>query len=137
MEKVDEERLDVLENSLLNAKRVSYDDRLLFQKSKGCYIAWEKGEIVYVGETADLNARMKDLGSTYNHIFRIHIGRKIIGRDVDSSGKYSPDEEKKIDQYFQRNITLACIPVNLGRKELEERMVQKYCKTLYNKPKKR
>jgi len=128
--------LEKLEKELMNAERVSYAERLTFPSKPGVYLAFEDDELVYVGETANINDRMRDMSRTYNHTFRIHIGKKVTGKKVPDSGKYEPDEEKKITDYFNKHITLSCLVVELGRRELEEVIIRKRA-TLYNRVSKR
>lgn len=96
----------------------------------------DKKKIIYVGETANLKDRMKDLGRTYNHTLRRSIGQEIIGKKVTNKDKYTDEEEKRINEYFQKNIKLSFIIIPFGRKELEEQIIKNY-NPIYNKPKKR
>ena len=53
---MDEEKyLESLEEKLIKAERFEFEDRKLFPRSPGCYIAWQYDAIIYVGETALCN----------------------------------------------------------------------------------
>jgi hypothetical protein len=93
----------------------------------GVYAIWDAhtGEPVYVGETSGLLARMGDQGRTVNHTFRrILIKRLGLARTTDA----------KLNAVLAQRFELAFLPVSLGRSELEEYLVLRWRRTLYNKP---
>lgn len=131
-----EDYLFNLENSLINeSKRQKIDltkewaDN--FPQSAGVYILREGDEIIYVGESGFLSGRMKDILDTRNHSLRRRIGSlnfsNVLGFEKASSRKKFIDEiELMIDNYLKEKMEISYLEVPLGRKELEERIIEKY-----------
>lgn len=124
-------RLAEFESALLAAKRrpLCGDAKWAHDvtPSAGVYIIWEKasGKPVYVGETSALLARMGDLGRTVNHTFR-RIARKKCGAASSS--------ESDLSAILAARYEIAFMPVDFGRAEIEEYLILRFRKTLYNKP---
>jgi hypothetical protein len=83
--------------------------------------------VIYVGETGDLRGRMSDLTKTLNHSCRRSLGKYHFStRDgfvaATSKKKFPKDIEQLLDDYMKRELEVACLPVRLGRKELEEKI---------------
>lgn len=122
-------------------------NRLKFEKSKdwrsnkipneaGIYAFFDtKGTLMYVGESGNINARMDEVNRTVNHSFRKQLGAKMFG-GVKSSKKFEVDVEKKLDEYFDKNIYVSFLLVNYGRLEIETFLIDKHQETLYNSEKK-
>lgn len=126
-------RIEQMEQELLQAKQVNYDNRETFPPKPGCYLIREKGVIRYIGETRNLRARMMESKRTYNHTLKSYIGKQLFGRWEGGRTRYSDDEEEKINNYLSKHVTIAFLIVNFGRKELEEQMVKNYRNVLFNK----
>ncbi|MFK7946621.1 MAG: GIY-YIG nuclease family protein [Saprospiraceae bacterium] len=134
-----------LEIKLLEGKRQLFsftkEWKESFDTSAGVYLIREEGKICYVGETGSLRQRMKDLLDTRNHSLRRTVGNK---RFVDledykqgtASKKFPPRLEAELNKIFEDNFEVTTIVVKIGRKELEERLVEKY-QPIYNKRGKR
>ena len=129
-----ESYLNKLEEQLLNTERVEYEKRIYAPETPGCYIAWQKDVIIYVGETNNLKRRMKLMGQTVTHTLRVNIGKEVFGQVEGHKKRYSPEIEQKLDEYFSKNIKLSTMPVKLGRTELEELIIKKY-RPKYNRSK--
>ena len=102
-----------------------------FESSAGVYAIKEEGEICYVGETGKLKGRIGDLLNTKNHSIRIKIGEEHFSQLENyvkgSSHKNFPEEiELLINKWMIDKMTIQIIPLQLGRKELEERIFSKY-----------
>lgn len=108
-----------------------------FLKVAGIYVIYEKEELVYFGETGNIKGRMKDLRRTVNHSFRRSLGFKLFHEKATSKKKFSPENEERLNNYFEENIELGFIEIAFGRLEIEEYLVHKYGDRLINKKKKR
>ena len=99
----------------------------------GVYAVFRDHKVIYVGETGNIKKRMADLGRTYNHSLRRAIGAERFGKKVKSNEKYNDHQEKKLDEYFRKQLQVSFVEVDLGRKELEEELIKEYGKEqLYN-----
>ena len=108
-----------------------------FQSEPGVYIVFEHGKLVYVGETGNIRKRIRDLLDTRNHTLRRSIGKRHFAeetgyKDASSSRKFPEHIERKIIDYMEKNLKICALPINVGRKELEERIQDKYRGKLYN-----
>lgn len=130
-----------MEAQLLSAKKVSVSfDRnwsSQFPIDAGIYVIYEKGKVVYFGETGNINGRMKDLRRTVNHSFRRSLGFKLYHEKATSDKKFSDKNELKLNEYFIRYIKIGWLQITFGRLETEEYLVDKYGEQLLNKKKKR
>ena len=84
-------------------------------KRPGVYAIWTpsvQDRPVYIGETANLYERMRDLGSYRNHTFAKKVKAK---HHLDSA----PEVRSKISKTF----LVSCIAVAFGRKEIEEALI--------------
>lgn len=114
-----------------------------FDKLRGVYFIFEKDELKYVGETGSLNGRMADLLNTKNHTLRRSIGERLFSNEkgyqkANSKLSYIPAIEKKLNDYMQANLSVSCLPLEIGRKEFEEWVIESHTNILfYNKRKSR
>jgi len=125
-----------IENKLINQnKRIKVELNRewikQFPEKAGVYIFFEDEIISYVGETGNLKGRMGDILNTQNHNIRRNIGDKNFKENAKyvkaSSNKKFPDEiEKLVESWMNEKISVSIIPLRLGRKELEERIYDKY-----------
>ncbi len=109
-----------------------------FVSSPGVYVIFFKEKLVYVGETGNLRGRMKDLLDSRHHTLRRSIGgihfSNVKGyRKADSKNKFPRHIEERVALWVTKNCKISVLPVSLGRKELEERIQDKYKNKLYNK----
>ena len=119
----------------------SKDWLMTFDTESGVYAIREEGKICYVGETGSLRKRMKDLLDTRNHSLRRTIGNKRFsekeGYEAGTASKKFPARfEEELNRIFEDNFEVSAITVKIGRKELEERLVEKF-KPIYNSRAKR
>lgn len=96
-----------------------------FPTAAGVYVIQHNGALVYVGETGSLRGRMKDLLDTRTHTLRRTLGERLHHEDPDyeaatASRKFPERIEQALNEYMTRELSIACLPVELGRKELEE-----------------
>lgn len=96
----------------------------------GVYVFFENNEIVYIGETKSLRARMGDVRRTVNHTLRRKIGTQLFSQikgfqEATSKKKFPDHIEKSIDEYMNKlNVTI--FPIPFGRSEVEEFLINKY-----------
>lgn len=107
-----------------------------FPKKAGVYIIRKKLQLIYVGETGNIQGRLRDLCSTRNHTARRTIGTEQFASHPEytkpsSKIRFCDNLEELLDQYFSKNLTLAFIEVELGRKELEEMFFKEH-KPMHN-----
>jgi hypothetical protein len=97
---------------------------LSFPNSPGVYAVYLFEELIYIGESADLKDRMKDMKNTYNHTLRKKLGfhffhdAEILGR------KFSNEIENRLNLIFQHGITISFVEVNFGRTEIENYVIK-------------
>ncbi len=127
-----EEIKNIIENcdlELKSANKISFSfDRKWsssFPSAAGIYAIFDRGALVYIGETANLKERMKDVRRTINHTFRRKLGKKLFVNATIEKGKFNAIIEAKLDEYCQANITFTCKIVNYGRMEIESHLVHK------------
>ena len=110
-----------------------------FDKLRGVYFIFEKDELKYVGETGSLNGRMANLLNTKNHTLRRSIGERMFSNEkryqkASSNQSYIPAIEKKLNDYIEGNLSVSCLPLEIGRKEFEEWVIASNPNTnFYNK----
>jgi len=102
-----------------------------FPKAAGVYFGYLEGELSYIGETAELYSRMNDLRNTYNHTLRKKLGKIKLALELENN-KFSEQDESKLNNYMETNLTIKALAVNFGRKEIEDVLVEKYKTTLLN-----
>jgi excinuclease UvrABC nuclease subunit len=107
----------------------------------GLYVGFEDGRIVYIGESGNIQERMKDLLDSRHHNLRRNIGRfnfsKLDGYiDATSYNKFPPNIEEKVNSWLKQKIKISVLPTNIGRRELEERLIEKF-HPKYNQKEKR
>lgn len=124
-----------LEEKVLNGDRdsivISRTWPSRFTSEAGVYVVREEGEICYVGESVNLKKRMADLLDSRNHSLRRKIGSvKFAARDgwekATPSRKFPLEFEEELDRLFEDNFEVSVLAVPIGRKELEERIIEKY-----------
>ncbi|MBI4478632.1 MAG: hypothetical protein HY651_01280 [Acidobacteria bacterium] len=100
-----------------------------FPTKAGVYAVFDAKKLIYVGETGSLRGRMKDLRDTRNHTLRRQIGAaKFNDRNgyqpATSKRKFPETIEKLLNEYIEKNLSVKLLPVLLGRKEIEERLIE-------------
>jgi len=94
------------------------------------YAFFEKGKIVYVGESRSLKARMRDVRRTVNHTLRRNIGVKLFSHikgyeKATSKQKFPEHIEQKVNEYME-TLHVVVVPILFGRTEIEEYLVYKH-----------
>ncbi|MDE5487300.1 hypothetical protein [Elizabethkingia meningoseptica] len=131
-----EEYLVKFENELLNnseKKKIELSRSWAnsFPNEAAVYIFREDGEICYVGETGSIQGRMNDILNTKNHTLRRNLGNHYFSElpnyEKPSSRKgFCEEIENLLNKKIITDLTVSYILVDLGRKELEERLYDKF-----------
>jgi hypothetical protein len=109
-----------------------------FPSTPGIYIIRLGDTIIYAGETGSIRGRLKDMTDTRNHTLRRSIGVKLYSSRPDftkpsSKSKFCDAIEAELNKYITSCMTLSFLPVDLGRKELEEKLIKMYSPEYNNK----
>ncbi len=101
-----------------------------FPNQSAVYLFREEGQICYVGESGSIRGRMNDILNTKNHTVRRNLGTNHYSEHPDyekatSSRSFTAEIEIMLNNRIQKHLTLSYILVDLGRKELEERLYAK------------
>ena len=128
--------LSMLEDELLNNSEqipieLSRTWAGQFPDEAAVYIFREDDIICYVGETGSLKGRMNDILNTKNHTVRRNLGSSHFAKHPNfekaSSRKNFPDDiEVLLNDVITKHLKLSYILVDLGRKELEEKLYDKF-----------
>ncbi|MFA7421261.1 MAG: hypothetical protein WCZ90_16375 [Melioribacteraceae bacterium] len=96
-----------------------------FPKKAGVYAIFYKDILVYVGETANLKERMKEVKRTVNHSFRKKLGKFLNPKAKIMNGKYPQELEEQLNIEFKNNIEFTFKEINFGRIEIENHLMQR------------
>ncbi|MNS52384.1 hypothetical protein D3C72_850970 [compost metagenome] len=129
------EYLDKLEHQLLNqSEEIPIELTRAwagqFPDAAAVYIFREGDMICYVGETGSLRGRMTDILNTKNHTLRRNLGSSHFAQHLSyekasSHKSFHADIELLLNEVITKRLKLSYILVDLGRKELEERLFDK------------
>ncbi len=102
-----------------------------FPNESAVYLFRENNEICYVGETGSLKGRMNDILNTKNHTIRRNFGNVHFCdfenyQKPSSSRGFCKEIEILLNAKIEKNLTLSYIILTLGRKELEEKLFEKF-----------
>jgi len=98
----------------------------------GLYVvrAPKRNDILYIGESSNVQKRHKcHSGRTYFSALRRHVGTEVLGFTLkarNGKAKYFSDAEDAKVTAFIGSCCVACVPVALGRYELEEHLIRKH-----------
>ena len=107
-----------------------------FPRVAGVYAIFDSRKLVYIGETANLKERMKDVRRTINHTFRRKLCKQLYKDATLVNGKYDSETELKLNEYCCANISFSYKEINYGRLEIESYLIHNN-KGLLNTPGKR
>lgn len=136
------EFVDEFETELFNSKHIKFNfDKKWssnFPSKAGIYAIYDKDKLVYVGETANLKERMKEVKRTYNHSFRRKLGKFLVEGSKIVKGKFGEELELKLNDYYVDRINFRYKEINFGRLEVESYLIHRHCDNgLLNSPGKR
>jgi hypothetical protein len=112
-----------------------------FPHVAGIYAIFLENEIVYIGETGMISARLRDLLDSRNHTLRRNMGKSFFSdkegyQNASTSKKFPPHIETMVNDILEK-MTVAVLPVALGRAETEEYLVAKYHPVFNSKSKRK
>ena len=90
-----------------------------FPRKAGIYAIFDNDKLIYVGETANLKERMKEVKRTYNHSFRKKLGRFLVEGAKITKEKFEETLELKMNDYYLERIQFAYKELNFGRLEVD------------------
>jgi len=109
-----------------------------FPDVAGIYAIYDLDKLVYVGETANLKERMKEVKRTYNHSFRKKLGKVLVEGSKIVKGKFGEKLELRLNDYYMERINFRYKEINFGRLEVESYLIHRHCENgLLNTPGKR
>lgn len=128
--------VDQVEARLFQGKRIPfknlgkkwYDQ---FPSSAGIYAAYRNGELIYIGESANIRKRMAEVHRTYNHPLRKKLGRELFSARV-IQNKFEDAIELKLDALFEAEISFSCLKIPIGRLEIEGALIHRNKHVLIN-----
>ena len=99
------------------------------------------GDIIYVGESSDISSRYQTHAShTYFSAVRRNLGTDILEfklQTINGRKRYfEPNEDREVSEFLSK-CSIAFIPVNLGRLEIEEKLISELQPVLNRKSKKK
>lgn len=99
-------------------------------KEAGVYMLFEKGKLVYVGETGSIAGRITDMLDSRHHTVRRTLGEKRFSHiqgfaKASSAAKHPEHIETKVEETLS-SFSLCVLPIKIGRKEFEEYIFSKY-----------
>lgn len=121
--------VDSFEKELLQAVKVKFSFKRNwssnFPDKAGIYAIFDKDKLVYIGETANLKERMKEVKRTYNHSFRKKLGRFLVENAKITKGKFEEALELKLNDYYLENLEFSFNKLNFGRLEVESYLIHR------------
>lgn len=131
-----EDYLKNLENQLVNDS-VAINIELIstwansFPKKASVFLFREDGVICYVAETASIKDELNGILKSKNHAFRINLGKQYFAENPNYtkssiSKEFSDEMQTLINERIIATLTISYILVDLGRRELEERLINKF-----------
>ncbi len=96
-----------------------------FPKKAGIYGIFYKENLVYVGESANLKERMKEVKRTYNHSFRRKLGKFLQPNAIIENGKFTKELETLLDENYIKYLSFTYKEVIFGRIEIENYLMQR------------
>jgi len=122
--------IEEIESTFLTQSRVDFSfDRKWssnFPDAGGVYTIFDKNILVYIGESANIKERMKEIKRTYNHSFRRKLGKRLFNNPPMEKRKFSPEIEIALNEYYLDNISISALEINFGRLEIESYLIHKY-----------
>jgi hypothetical protein len=100
-----------------------------FPSNPGVYCVFEEDVLIYSGETGSLKGRMRDLLDSRHHILRRHLGTAKFGshsayQPATNRLKFPAVIEALLNEFIVGHLRVNAVPVALGRKEIEERILE-------------
>jgi hypothetical protein len=111
-----------------------------FPADAGVYAMFHADNLIYIGETGRISARMTDLLDSRNHVLRRSIGNEMFAGEPEfikatARRRFTDELEDRLREFIVRNIRVSAVVVPFGRAEIEEYMTGKYRPKYNNKGK--
>lgn len=120
------------EKDLFTVEKIAFDFNRnwssKFPNEPGIYAIFDIDKLVYIGETANLKERMKEVKRTYNHSFRRSLGKFLVEGSKVVKGKFEETLELKLNDYYLDRIRFAYKELNFGRLEVESHIIHRHHK---------
>jgi hypothetical protein len=127
--------IDVFERELFASARIRFTRHRKwsdnFPESPGIYAIYDNTTLLYVGESANIKERMKEVKRTVNHAFRKKLGRHLYNGII-VNGKFSDEIESNLNEYYLSNLSFVFRPLIFGRLEVETHLINRNKETLLN-----
>lgn len=121
--------IDDFEKELMQADKIKFSfDRNWssnFPNKAGIYAIFDENTLVYIGETANLKERMKEVKRTYNHSFRRKLGKFLVEGSKVVKGKFEETLELRLNDYYLDRIHFVYKELNFGRLEVESHLIHR------------
>lgn len=115
---------------LLHGERIKYKGEekwhLQFKDQAGVYTVFKDDKPIYIGETANLRKRMRELNKTYNHPLKKKLGFELDTKAKLETSKFGEATEKMLEEYYINHISVSQVVVTLGRSEIEAGIINSY-----------
>jgi hypothetical protein len=110
-----------------------------FPDDSGVYMLFDKGQLIYVGESGSISGRVMDMLNSRHHTVRRALGelrfKDVPGyKKATSSIKY-PEHIEMLVEKTMKGFKISVLPILFGRKEFEEYVESKYKPELNRKGK--
>jgi hypothetical protein len=109
-----------------------------FSETSGRVFYFFAGDsIVYAGESGHLQGRMSDFLDSRHHVLRRNLGLELFGAEegfepATTHQRFPPEFEKRLHEYMQTELKICVVVVDLGRKEIEEYLIDVHS-PIYNR----
>lgn len=127
-----------LESSIKIPVLLTLEWEKTFPREHGVYCIYCEGKMIYVGETENLRKRMNHLRNSRHHVLRRTLGEKLFNyrenfEMATARKKFPSDIEADLEKYMKVNLTVSFVTVYLGRKELEDFILNESNTNMLNK----
>ena len=108
-----------------------------FPKRPGVYAVFNSNTVIYVGETGNLRARMKNMLDSRQHVLRRNVGKQLFHNhpnyeQATTSVTFPDVLENMLNDHMESTFSVCAVTVELGRKEIEEELIHRH-QPIYNK----
>ena len=114
-----------------NRVQMAYDNnfRENIEQTGGSYIFFYGDIVMYTGETTNLRQRLGvHMRNPENHVLMLKLTRllwdQLYGEGAAGNRRVFPhDHREHVRNWISEHLTVAYLSLNIGRKELEERLI--------------
>jgi hypothetical protein len=133
---IEDKYLELLNSKVIRCE-LTLEWKNSFDNGTGVDVIKIKDEIIYAGETSNLRKRMNDMRNTMHHVVRRNIGNERFANEegfqvASAKRRFTDVIENKLEKFMIDNLLIFTLPLELGRKELEEYIIEVNNKPRYN-----